>query len=129
MFDWTSYHTLAIELSERTELAAHRSAISRAYYAVFHAACRYVTDVRGEALPRREKHEAVWSWFAPAAPIPGRTRLETKVGSKGRRLRERRNDADYESGIDASKLLSDSMKLARELLDDIDELIRAQQPD
>jgi hypothetical protein len=38
MFDWTSYFVLARELAKRPEEASRRTAVSRAYYAIFNKA-------------------------------------------------------------------------------------------
>ena len=37
-FDWNEYLSLATTLSEKADEASQRTAISRAYYAAFHAA-------------------------------------------------------------------------------------------
>lgn len=116
MFDWMKYHSLAAELCAGLDPAAHRSAVSRAYYAVFHLACGYA-ERRGASLPRYEKHAALWQWFDPPDPAPGRTRNERRIGRDGKRLRQRRNDADYEAGADVTGQLVDSMRLARALLE------------
>ncbi|MCY0987352.1 hypothetical protein OV203_09480 [Nannocystis sp. ILAH1] len=112
MFDWMTFHGLAVELATREDVAAHRSAVSRAYYAAFHAALTHA-ERRGASLPKVEKHAALWQWFDPPQPIPGRTRLETRIGKNGRRLR---------ASASVSKQLAESMQLAQSLLVDLDEL-------
>ena len=47
-FDWTEYARLAEELGTRADEASLRTAISRAYYSVYHQARDYLL---GEGIP------------------------------------------------------------------------------
>jgi uncharacterized protein (UPF0332 family) len=88
VFDWSSFADLAQELSGRSgEEAAERSAISRAYYAAFHAARDYL-DRTGPAVAR-----------SGSAHAEVRNRMfwsERRVGEGLRRLHGLRKHADYD---------------------------------
>lgn len=123
MFDWENFFVLALHLRERGDSASQRSAISRAYYAAFHAARTYLIDVHHESVPSFQAHAFVWDWFT--SNRPGRIRLETKIGHNGKKLRARREDADYEARFDANKELEDSLERARAVLTDLAHLVSA----
>jgi uncharacterized protein (UPF0332 family) len=94
-FSWSQYLTLADELAQRTHDAASlRSAISRAYYAVF---CSARDLLHAEGVPLRQAgglHEAVWQAFLTD---PRRQRIS--IGQRGDRLRRDRARADYEANF------------------------------
>jgi hypothetical protein len=58
-FQWDEYLALAKELSQKGGEAATRSAISRAYYAAYHAARRH--RACRNALATRGSHGDVWN--------------------------------------------------------------------
>jgi len=91
MFDWSDYLALARTLATGDE-AHQRSAISRAYYAAFHAARRLVERAHPEVrVPRHGgNHEIVW------AALRDGTRVERVAAIHGTRLRMLRAKADYE---------------------------------
>lgn len=122
MFHWADFYSLALELSTRQDAASQRCAISRAYYAAFHAACTYLQDVHQLSLPRHEKHAFVWKWFDPRERTPGRTVLERKIGKNGARLHQLRCDADYELKFEPAKHLAYGLSQAQRLLDDLERL-------
>ena len=89
MFDWAGYLDVADRLlAEAPDEAALRSAISRAYYAAYHAAAAFVAA--SGLLTQRHTHRRVWdalaSDFDPA---------RSSIGTRGDQLRQIRNDADY----------------------------------
>ncbi len=97
-FDWENYLDLAAYLSkddaeEEAHLeAALRSAISRAYYAVFHLAKKLLED-NGIRVPREEgqnSHENVWATFER-----GPNETWTEIASSGKRLKDKRTIVDY----------------------------------
>ena len=95
MFDWYDYFTLALELRERDDEACKRSAVSRAYYAMFCNA-RNALEFRGE-FDRRESgshHRDIWNHFGL-----GPDRERRRIGELGHRLREARRQADYDDEI------------------------------
>lgn len=118
-FDWDEYLELAEELVRRRGYpAAERSAISRAYYALFHKAkSHYVA--KGEALSfLAEDHRAVAMWFKVHSNYELR-----RIGASIDRLRQWRREADYD---DRSAQLSieaqAAVALARRTMDAISRL-------
>ena len=91
-FDWEEFLDLAEELVQRRgDPAAERTAISRAYYAVFHKASAYLIR-QGERLTfTGEDHALVWRWFRMRGD-----RLSRAIGHNGRRLIDARRRADYD---------------------------------
>jgi len=95
-FDWTQYLIFAKELSKRSDEAALRSAISRAYYAAFNHARAYCA---AKAIPVPESfehssHKVVWD----ALLNRGRTLAGAQI--QGTRLKRKRHNADYESEVE-----------------------------
>lgn len=88
MFEWRDYLALADDLVERPDEAAQRSAISRAYYAAYHAAAAFVRNAG--LLTRGHTHHRVWNVLAND-PDPARA----EVGWLGDLLRLARISADY----------------------------------
>lgn len=117
MFDWTAFLDLAEQLlaeSPPSEAAA-RTAISRAYYAVFCAARTHLDPTGALIPPDGRAHARVWGAFQ-AAPR-GRPR---KIAQVGIRLKRRREQADYDSVYpDLFTEANDTVKRARQLLRDI----------
>jgi uncharacterized protein (UPF0332 family) len=118
-FDWREFVAFAEELvagGAPTE-ASQRSAVSRAYYAVFNIArARLVAEGRIDPT-RHEAHDQVW------LTLDAGSRGERRIGQGGRRLRYWRNWADYEERYpqvarDAASLVA----LARRLITEIDRL-------
>lgn len=91
MFDWSDYLVLARRLGDCDTEADQRTAISRAYYAAFHAARRHVMRTHTEvALPRHgEVHDMVWR------TLEGGVRGERAAAHAGKRLRQKRTLSDY----------------------------------
>ncbi len=97
-----------------------RSAISRAYYAVFDAASAFI---RAKALvPPTERltHDKVWKLLA-SDPDPDRS----DVGRRGNRLKQVRVNADYRSPFpdtDLADRATAAVKEAEQLIDAISRL-------
>jgi uncharacterized protein (UPF0332 family) len=89
-FDWGQYHELAKSLGASGTEAARRSAISRTYYAAFHAA---ISKERAALGPSPE-HAAVWQYYMGSNDLERR-----KVGTAGDRVRRMRRRADYDDTI------------------------------
>jgi len=114
-FDWTQYYQVARLLlgragSDATDEAKQRSAISRAYYAVFNLALEYINVIEGEdAIPRnRDVHYAVGEYFQNR-----RDRSSQEIGTHLSRLRQERNRADYRSDMrDLEKIANDCLSRA-----------------
>jgi uncharacterized protein (UPF0332 family) len=98
MFDWTNYLHLAEVLSENPDEASQRTAISRAYYAIFCNAREYLQSKQFSYTDRKSPHEAVWKAFEKIQlPIPQKDR--NKIYVIGDRLKKRRFQADYDNKI------------------------------
>lgn len=64
VFDWKEYLIFAEEIKLRPEESAKRSAISRAYYCVFHKAKNYATEHLGYIYrPDNPSHAGMWREF------------------------------------------------------------------
>ncbi len=101
MFDWTLYLDLARRLGKEPDEASKRSAVSRAYYAVFNRA-RELLEAEGTPVTNTGKaHDDVWRTLEAA----GRGRR--KLGIEGKRLRETRRKADYEGVVVALEKVTD----------------------
>lgn len=113
MFDWKDFLDLAERLSNETdEEAALRSAISRAYYAAYHAAATFVR--RSGLLPTGHSHARVWETLAslPNADV-------RDIGERGVALKRLRTNADYRATFpgDLKLLAVYSVTEARLLVD------------
>ncbi len=106
MFNWPDYLELSKELLRSEGGEAHqRSAVSRAYYAMFHSA-RSKLIFWSEWDPPKEgsDHEYLWETFSKKHDFNSQ-----KVGQLGDRLRKVRNKADY---ADRIKNVSDVVEVA-----------------
>ncbi|MGH2562851.1 MAG: hypothetical protein ACRDJH_27650 [Thermomicrobiales bacterium] len=117
MFDWSSFLDVADELATRRgQEAWERTAISRAYYAAFHAARDYVRLRNGASAGGKLTHDRVWSEIAS---------VSASISQDGRRLHGWRKNADYDQrypGRDLSRATVAAIILARSVLDDIKRL-------
>lgn len=91
-FDWSEYLKLADELGKRTDEGSLRSAISRAYYYVYHLALKRAQDNDFKALSGEGTHTQLWRVFSES-PEPDCRRLAEIAA----RLKEKRERADYNS--------------------------------
>jgi uncharacterized protein (UPF0332 family) len=91
-FDWAKYLTLAEELGRRTDEASLRSAISRAYYYVYHLALARAEANDFRRLAGESTHTQLWRIFS-ASPEPDCRRL----ADIALRLKEKRERADYDN--------------------------------
>ena len=116
-FDWEEFLDLAEQLVQRRgDPAAERTAISRAYYAVFHKASAYLIR-QGERLTfTGEDHAFVWRWFRMRGD-----RLSRAIGQNGRRLIDARRRADYDPAEYRSLFAgaATAVRLARQTLADL----------
>lgn len=94
-FSWSAFLTLAHELAGRAQdEAASRSAISRAYYAVYNLA---VVKIRVHGIATDEQlapHERVWTALRNHSDEKLRS-----IGILGDRLKKSRRMADYDDSI------------------------------
>jgi hypothetical protein len=89
-FDWNNFLTLAEQLAQDNDEASQRTAIGRAYYAVFNVACERAIQNCGQ--PIGSKH--AWCWDQYRQNANRQCRL---LGIEGDRLKKLRQKADYES--------------------------------
>lgn len=98
-FDWRTFLQLAKELyqqdSPSLKEACLRTCVSRAYYSVFNLALSFLKDGMG-AEPPTDKDVHKWTIdFYKLEDSFGT--LEKKIGAEVDRLRQERNDADYDA--------------------------------
>jgi uncharacterized protein (UPF0332 family) len=89
-FEWKEYLRLARALVEQADEAAHRSAISRAYYAAFGSAVQALSFAGHKVPEDGSAHEYVWSVYRDADDGP-----LFYIAQDGARLRSKRRTADY----------------------------------
>lgn len=107
-FDWSQYLVLAKDLSARSDEAALRSAISRAYYAAYHHAKRFCASksISITTSGGNSDHYDLWETFGRRA---GKT--FAKVHTVGTRLKRKRGNADYDAEIvSLASVVADSIK-------------------
>ncbi len=93
-FDWGAYLDLADELANRSDEAALRSAISRAYYAALGLA-RDLLESEDQTFAFTDNlHSLVWRAVSSSADD-----IRYYIGIDGRWLRLNRNAADYDSVV------------------------------
>ena len=117
-FSWTDFLALAERLASDTgDEAAQRTAISRAYYAAYHAAAIFVR-VKG-ILTIGHTHSTVWKALT-TDPDPDRV----LVGPRGDDLKRLRTNADYRNPFpgDLDSLGRDAIATARVVIDTLDRL-------
>ena len=89
-FDWRQFFVLAERLAREVDEAALRSAISRAYYAVFALASRRLRD-QGCWQSTRDPHTRVWATYRNA-----RSPACVRIADHGFNLLVQRRRADYD---------------------------------
>jgi uncharacterized protein (UPF0332 family) len=91
-FDWNHFLNVAKTLAKAPDEASQRSAISRAYYAAFHTAKRYLTHAKTDLhIPRHgDAHDFVW------VALQEGSCQEMSAGAHGFRLKKQRKIADYD---------------------------------
>jgi len=114
-FDWSEYHSLAQELVKQSGESYLRTAVSRAYYYVFHLARQRLIDNRFIILEKQDSHKQVWEKFIASPDHRCRKLAET-----GKRLKEKRETADYEPHFpkiekDAQAMVALAAQFASEL--------------
>jgi uncharacterized protein (UPF0332 family) len=134
MFDWHEYYRLARNLLSLAESiskenmprkeAILRSAISRAYYAAFHAACDYLKQVREYPTEqeiktsRKGTHQVIIDRFIANPTNPERD----EIGQRLNLLKSDRHRADY---INFSKKHAfRKVESVRVIIDEAEEIIK-----
>lgn len=118
-FGWPDYLRLAKKLAEQDDEASHRSAISRAYYAAFHLARRYVHNQSpGELRKTGEDHYRVWNYLSRGA-----RRQEQAAGVSGKKLCDARKMADYDlQGLSFPRAVRDALSSAETIVNSLSAL-------
>lgn len=118
--DWLSYYDLAREWAECPEEAYKRSAISRAYYAMYCIARNKLKDADRYHPPKcGSDHIYVWNSYKDDLEYPDRV----QVGVLGTRLRQARNKADYDDFVDHfSDVVETALLDAADLKDYLEDL-------
>lgn len=89
-FDWSHYYRLANELAGHDDEASRRSAISRAYYYVYHLALARALHNGCQFVLNEPSHKQLWQNFSDSVD-PGCR----KLAEIAKRLKEKRERADY----------------------------------
>lgn len=111
-FDWTEYTRLAEELRTRGDEASLRSAISRAYYSVYHQARDYLLAEGIQLSKTDSSHKVVWNRYKGIGGASCRA-----VGLNGERLNDNRTQADYETELrNVESLVEETFKVAQFVL-------------
>ena len=117
--DWNNYLTLADELAKRTDNeAALRSAISRAYYAAFHAVRSYLQSYQGlTENPGEGSHQAVIKRLEMVTAV-NPLRKYRNLYKELKVLKRRRETADYDNVEKAQidEIVGEQMATAAEFL-------------
>ncbi len=94
-FNWEDYLRLAKQLSQdSTDEAALRSAVSRAYYAVFCKARNMISRETGKNFTgTADDHQEVWNTYRLRGGTP------KTIGDWGVQLRKSRNHVDYDNEV------------------------------
>ncbi len=126
MFDWQDYLGLAEDLArDRSDEAALRSAISRAYYAVYHRASRYVRTQTLVPAHTDLTHRKVWNVIRTNSNL-----TRQQAGNRGDALKVVRFRADYDNPFpgDLQRATRDALVEAREIIELIDVIERTNLP-
>ena len=122
-FDWNEYLLLAKKLAGDSDVlsskeAKMRSAVSRAYYAAIIQARTKISELTGENYPHGNTHAWTIKKYN-AHPNP----LAKSIGSRLKRLKKRREKADYDDHIaNLESELSSALAEAEKLIIDINKL-------
>jgi uncharacterized protein (UPF0332 family) len=111
--DWFDFFELAQEWVDEDDEAHKRSAVSRAYYAMYCTARDKLCDAnRFHPSKCESKHAYVWKKYKEDPGYPDRIH----IGRLGSRLHRRRIEADYHGFIDDfPDLVEHAMDIADEL--------------
>ena len=97
-FDWTNFLLLAEELATRADDAAKRTAISRAYYFVFHLAFARAESTAGPFQVGEGSHRWCCDKYANTYTRT-RDQVCNQLWLAGDRIKRRRIKADYKEDV------------------------------
>lgn len=114
MFNWDNYWDLASQLSKNPGAQAEwRSAISRAYYAAYHAAFAYT---KTQSNPPPPDHTLVVQWLQES-------NRHQKLGNQLATLKKERRDADYNAQCQINAYRAEvALKLSKCILEELRKL-------
>jgi uncharacterized protein (UPF0332 family) len=123
--NFRDFLAVASNLAAGDEEAEWRSAVSRAYYAVFHVACELLR-AQGFQVPRADRaHAYLWRRLSNCG--------DASISNAGRSLNElrgRRNEADYDSHRPVLRVdAENAVRLAEELVESLDAMLDADHRD
>jgi hypothetical protein len=113
LFDFHAFLDVAEDLISHDDAAYRRSAVSRAYYAIFGASWRALPPPLQMHMGQGRVHSATWNHYAASS-----TQTSRQIGGVGFRLKRMRDRADY----DASALFAATR--VRNALDEVREALR-----
>jgi uncharacterized protein (UPF0332 family) len=128
--DWCGYFELAQELASGEREAHRRSSISRAYYAAYGCAQRWLTEHERFSPSRGDSHLQVWQAFGRPSDKglrlgSGADRVRNRINVIGSRLKHERVKADYDASVAASpQKVGHCLDEAKKILTSIEELYR-----
>ncbi len=96
VLNWLDHYNLAQELLQREGEVYQRTAVSKAYYAMFYNA-RSLLKSWWEWNPKDDEshHHYLWNTFSNKQDAQSQ-----QIGEEGHRLRGARNDVDYEEHLE-----------------------------
>ena len=117
-FDWSAYRTVAEALSRNADEASQRSAISRAYYCVYHQALAHLSEHHNfQYSENRPAHDQVWREFN------GKGLSYREVWLKGDKLKKLRVNADYRTDfLTNAKTVAASLEMADQIIERLQQL-------
>ena len=114
-FDWPDYLKLAEELAERSEESCLRTAISRAYYYIYHLGKKRILDNGFPLVRGGDTHKQVWEKFDNSPEFSCR-----KLYQLAKRLKDKRQQADYDQVYPRIEdEFPEILRLARKFADDL----------
>lgn len=117
-FNWSDYQTVATILSQCVDEASQRSAVSRAYYCVYHLALSHLLEHHNfQYSEGKPAHDQVWREFS----IKGLSYRE--IWNKGDQLKKLRVDADYRAGVIVNgSTATTALNLAKRIIERLQQL-------
>lgn len=112
MFDWLEFKKVGDVLSQNSDEAYVRSAITRYYYAVFSAMREYLIMVKKQYqfLSRYKVHRRVWEFL-----IISENDNEREIGEFLAKVRNVRNSADYDNENDYEYFVEELKNISVEI--------------
>jgi hypothetical protein len=113
-FNWIDFLTLAQNLAANGDAASKRTAMSRAYYCIFHLAYARAVANCGPKPAGVTTHAWCWDKFTTNAAC-------SALGTEGDRLKRLRHKADYDShditrlDVECARMIADVQQLHADL--------------